>query len=406
MNHIKNKQTLASRSLCAPRGGLATLCALLLLLGLFSCSGATEEEPLLPEEVETEGEGNIYLTLNVGVIDGFDGELLARSRQTRADDFYFEEKTRPNEILRTLNVFITDTEDKIEGVRAVEYTQYGTLVDSNLTFRLRPGKKRIYLIGNAPSLPQEVRDNYENLKIGDTYPSATMADVILTRRNSLPFYTDAELIPMAESFDLNMEDIIPGPEPVYVYRDYFITRIAVKYTFIVFEDLPALRVRLSNMADRQYFIPRELYYNPGKYLPAVVIDGIPGRSITSFSSPLLPSQTQDYELELTGKELVQVTGADGVKVDAYRYDPVYLMESPSTSFTVNAGVAAGDEGEALTELEWLGALELPNLPLLPRNTHVVVRMSFRSEYKCQVDLVPYRGCFLDPFFGLDPSLNP
>ena len=65
MNHIKNKQTLASRSLCAPRGGLATLCALLLLLGLFSCSGATEEEPVLPEEVEMEGEGNIYLTLNV-----------------------------------------------------------------------------------------------------------------------------------------------------------------------------------------------------------------------------------------------------------------------------------------------------------------------------------------------------
>ena len=48
-------------------------------------------------------------------------------------------------------------------------------------------------------------------------------------------------------------------------------------------------------------------------------------------------------------------------------------------------------------------ITLPNLRALFRNTHSHVIITFTEgefEVKAVVDVVPYRGCILDPYFGL------
>ena len=50
----------------------------------------------------------------------------------------------------------------------------------------------------------------------------------------------------------------------------------------------------------------------------------------------------------------------------------------------------------------LGPVTLDNLPSLPRNTHVVVKMKLSdADLSLNVDLVPYKSVTLDPDFGLD-----
>ncbi len=45
---------------------------------------------------------------------------------------------------------------------------------------------------------------------------------------------------------------------------------------------------------------------------------------------------------------------------------------------------------------------LPNLPVLPRNTHVVLRATINdpADIRWKVDVVPYGEVILEPGFGI------
>ena len=371
------------------------LCALLVMAVVSACGQSDDVIDGVQEPDPDAASGTwVYLTLNVGVAESG----VAPVSRASDPDYYFEEPLRQNEKLNSLYVIIAGSDGTVEAFRRVRYDADGEVMYDNLTFRLTPGAKKIYLIGNDVSLPQPVRDLYEGLRTGDIFP-ASLLTATLSRGLNDVFFSATDDIPMSETFDITLERP-EGNNPAYVSASLFVTRIAVKYTIIAADDLDIIKVRLNNMSTSQYLMPVSVVYVPGKYEPAEVIGGIAGRNITSFAAPADPGLGV-FELELTGRTEIEIQNADNTTRKAFRYDPFYLMETPGTKFTISAqGNFIDPDGKPI-EGEWLPERTLPNLPLLPRNTHVIVNMSAKADFDCKVDLVPYRGCVLEPWFGLD-----
>lgn len=82
-----------------------------------------------------------------------------------------------------------------------------------------------------------------------------------------------------------------------------------------------------------------------------------------FAETRLPADPQEYILTLRMTEYSEVTGRN-------------------ESYTVRR--------------------TLPNLPSLPRNTHVKINLTLTGgRLDCVVDVLPYTGVFLNPDFGID-----
>ncbi|MDE5749165.1 MAG: hypothetical protein K2H87_00175, partial [Duncaniella sp.] len=286
----------------------------LLLGGLTSCvfENFPEDEPDAPVQEE---EPNIYLTLRVGLVDGMGSTATTYSRAADGS-YYFELPERENEKLHSLRVYILNGEtNQIQAMRYVDFNPDGTIKGSNLTFRLNPGKKRIILIANDASLPYYIRNLYTTLASGQTFPLKDLSDQLIFRTVNTPLFTTQDYIPMCETFDIDLQHTEGGTSPSYVNQDLFVTRIAVKYTFIFADDVESVSIRMDNMAQAQYFMPRGVTYDPAKYLPAEEINGIFGRNITAFTGTDTDKVT--FEAKLTGKTPIEVTRPDGTKVTAY-----------------------------------------------------------------------------------------
>lgn len=361
------------------------LIAIILAVGLTGCvydSSGDEPEAFDPDRT-------VYLTLNIGVVDG-----IGSQSSTRAGSYFYEEPLRKNEMLNNLRVYIVREDGTLEAMRRVVFDNAVTETPNSLTFKLDRGKKKVYLFGNDTSLPSEFKTLFSSIEIDGVFPADRFSAIQLTRTQNAPFFTAAQDIPMCESFDVVLDS--DDERVTYVNADLYVTRIAVKYTFLCREDLEKVTVRLNGMATNQFFMPNTAEYFPGKYLKPEVINGIASRNIVSFLSPET-TRRSDFEVELTGRTEVELTDETGVKSKVYRYDPIYLMETPGSEFSMS--IRLGLDGGTGT---WFPDHTLPNLPLLPRNTHVVVNMGVKEFIlNCAVDVVPYRGCVLDPYFGLE-----
>lgn len=334
----------------------------------------------------------VYLTLKVGVAEGNGSRTF-----TRAGSYYFEEPERLNEKLHSLRIFIVNSNNNLlEATRFINFDAGSQQIGSGLTFKLSPGLKRIYLVANEGSLPADIRSSLTGIGINTAFPADQLASRYIARTQNSPFYTLDQDLPMSEFFDIDLKNDSGNENgSVYVNADLFVTRLPVKYTFICQEDVPAIAVRLNDMAQDEYLFPKEATYFPDKYDAPEVIGDIAGRNIVKFNVPT--ARKSQFTYNLTGKTEIELEKEDGTKVKAFRYDPIYLMETEGTSFSMS--IRFGEGAEIGT---WFSDQVLPNLPLLPRNTHVIVYMSVK-EYglKCAVDVVPYRGCILDPYFGLE-----
>ncbi len=364
------------------------------LLGFGACS-ETWERPDSPSGVINEDSPVVYLTLNVGVAES---NMPMSGSRASDPNYFFEQPELQSEKLNELYVIIVDDSNMVEGSRRVRYDKDGNILFDNLTFKVTPGKKTIYLFGNDMSLPQNVQSKYDKLREGDEMP-LDMAAITLTRDKDDVFFPLGENIPMSEVFTVELK-ADPQNNPTYINKNLFVTRIAVKYTIICADDLDILMVRLNKIATKQFFLPADATYVPGKYADPEEINGVNGRNITEFTSPL-SSGEEEFEIQLTGRRPIEITGNDGSKRNAFLYDSFYVMETPGTEFKISAEADFYIYEENIVKGEWLSYMTLPNLPLMPRNTHVIVNISAKAELTCTVDLVPYRGCVLEPWFGLD-----
>lgn len=367
--------------------GLMAVIASIVLTGCVYDSYDDPDEPTDEDKI-------FYLTLNIATSDGFGSSPL-----TRAGNYFYEEPERANEKMNNLHVYIVKEDGTIEASRYVIYNDPNLYAPKSITFKLSRDEKKVYLFANDTYLPKNLKKLLSELdhEVGIEFPASELASEILNRNASSPFFTLDQDIPMCESFEVNLNSDEEGV--AYVNADVFVTRIAVKYTFISLEPAETVTVRLNNMATSQYFMPNSATYFPGKYEDPEIINGISGRNITAFTPPQTPNLST-FEMTLTGRTEIELTDDTGNKTKAYRYDPIYLMETPGTSFSMSIKFDGQVENEEEAGI-WFPDHILPNLPLLPRNTHVVIYMCVdKYELNCKVDVVPYRGCILEPYFGL------
>lgn len=374
---------------------------------LAGCSDTpdTPETPL-------ERDPCIYLTLDVKVLEN---NLPMTSRAD--NDYTFEEPLAQNEKLNFLDVIIVDkTTDKVEHHRAVEYDANGKILHSdNLTFRVKPGMKSIYLFGNYQSLCEKSMEAIKSCSEGSYFDASTLTALTESRSSGQPFYAPGQDIPMTESFDIDVLQLEEDGTNLFQSKSLFVTRLATKFTirlkksYLEYNEAPDISITSIGLS--QYTLPYETDYTPAKDRPGEIIDNIgQGHDITTYTTPTNASETFTWTLTNKNEKTINV-GSDNEET-VYEYDPVYLTESPASKFQL--GMLIKDYKDEYSDGFYTGLKTLENLRLqsgtglylLPRNTHVIVTISMTPEISFSVDLVPYGKCVLEPEFGVDPDKLP
>ena len=352
---------------------------------MLLCAGACRSDRGYEPDPDDVAEGRpIYLTLNVACADPF-------YPSTRADDaYYFEDAQSKYEKIDHLRVIITDPQGKVVHNRLVGYYNDGTIKNDNLIFKVDAGDYHVHLFANERSLPKDVQDLLVNAIEESVYPETELSGIELSRDAASPLFDLKEYIPMTESFDISLE--IPLVEiDRYKTINLFVTRVPVKFTFGLREDPGSLTLKLRKIATRQYFLPHDLSYSPAKANPATE-----GRTITSYG---VPENAAAEEFLFTFDKLEKrVLGDDNTEY--FVTDPIYLCETKTADSSYEICIKICDAKDDLPEV-WSEWKPLPNLPDLPRNTHAIVRMANSAELNLEVTLMPYIGCTLDPWFGLE-----
>lgn len=352
-------------------------------------------------------DGGLFLDLRVDVLDN---PGAGKGLASRASETYFEFPVLDTEKLHTLRVIIFKTENN-----EVVYNDLNSLSTpgsaiGNLRYEVDFSTSyAIYLYGNEEGLTTDILNKIRNVEVGKSYTDGNPLDGIIFESNAQGILIDntgekETLIPMTEKFEVTT---IARPQTavqnttVTMERRLFVTRTAVKFSFKVKSEsckgLKLKSITFNQLANKQYLLPRNTIYDPPKepdpYTTIVSSEtsASDGRIITSYSVPD-DAVTHPYTFELSEPHALNAEDAE------FELHPqLYFCESQYLNpYTVGVTLIGDDGYERV-----FTPAELPNLPKLPRNTHVVVNIDIKpSVVNFEVVLAPYRSCVLDPFFGL------
>lgn len=445
--------------------------ALLLMLPLLTGCRSNNDVPDITTsgQIETEDD-NVTLDLSIGINGG--GNQGTRAFDDN-DDNTFEHPVSSYEIVNTLRVVIVrlDVEQAdgtkkniIEHNRMVnvspEYadndlnliTSYYVLHD-NLRFNLIGGEmKTIYLFANEEMVRDQQRFDFTNeLKVGKEFPKDRVENLLIQREEKVAYIDNVisnsdndedkkrtHNVPMSEAFNI----YVPAPrgygEDLYS-QTLFLTRSLIKFSFsitfdkgdLLNEDWAQIQnlgmklsgVKISNLANSSYYLPRDTKYNPWKYwpepatstyfdltpkpesdqpvLPAISTDE---RRITDFGVPENPGASEYvFKFEQPIRIVKEGTGKVSHVAPA-----IYLPESKVTGEGEDKYyVSLIFDDESLNDqyapvpLQGIDALQTLTKDI-PRNTHMKVNMVMnlkKHELEATVTLFPYTAVSLNPEFG-------
>lgn len=381
---------------------------LMLTLAAISCSGHSEgEEPAAGDD----GMVNFSIAIYAG-----DPEKPESSRAgapgggvpgKSGDDYYGEAATK-HERIRTLRAIILRPGGRVEHNVYLQNTipSEGLGQYSYIRVKVIGGeKKTVYLFANEASLAHcGVDVNLNDYTAGTTFPAEQFSQYQLSSTAGQPLIdnTGSEKfdIPMTEAFDVDIR--LPQADGTNREQsaDLFVTRATVKFSFHFHAtETPSAEYSFSELAieslgNREYLMPdaANVAYVPAKY-PYSFED----RYITDYAVPS-GAENQIYIFH-PGEKLKFAT--DYVANTVLSYEPqLYFAE---TKLTADAKYIlklklAGDA-------DYCAEVPLPNLPSLPRNTHVKVNVTLaNSDVRCTVDVLPYTAVPLNPSFGFDELL--
>lgn len=395
--------------------GLVLSASVFLLAGGCASGSDAPDDPAAPEPgLGQEAPHDVMLDMSLRMLDSTGARGTRAGEIIYADeDNYLEPPVSEYEKIKTLRViilhgartffdpFVNDSTGYVEHNRLF-YFENGVVQHDNMLFKVRSGeKKKIYFIVNEELVEQQNNVDFDNYKVKTLYNGA-IEGMKLTRKSGEPLIDDEEgstekhYIPMGECFDVH----IPEPKQPEDYEikmtDFFVTRAAVKFSFDV--DFTGAfpkeesgwhikDITVHSLADTEYFLPHDTEYKD----VTDTANGLTGKVITTYSTPPGVEQTS-YTF---GKDIAYT---EGKKPDVYS-PAIYFPESKrDTEYSVSITLANGS-GENEVE-STLGPVKLPNLPSLPRNTHVVVKISLdQHDMQAEVVVAPYTAVTLDPSFG-------
>lgn len=396
------------------------------VLGMSSChEGKDVEIATKPEPV--------VLKVKVSLSD-----LLPKTR-AEGDNSPYAVAANDNEKVQTLRVIVVNSRNEVEGNVHINLMKDGGTPVEEQTVMMRNiasnDTKMIYLIANEEATrksPVSVGDvplvdyDFNKIKAGGKFPIDELFELKMQLNENSDHLSNGLKggLPMSEChrvripvvppdapgrdelvgdgfflLDENDQIINPAPgadEEIFGYRQtLWITRTTVKFTCEVTNNQTAGRVklkglRMQKMAGEAYFLPRVLERD--------------GHEIKEFAVPVETMENNkhfEFKYDLSATEELQ-------KGKPFVLPPIYLLEG---KYTDKNGVKEGDNicnYQAALILERDGKQDttsymyLPNLPVLPRNTHVVLRATINdpADILWKVDVVPYGEVILEPGFGI------
>lgn len=339
---------------------------------LFLSSGCTRTAD------EPSGEPlTVTLDLSVSLSDA------DSSRITRTGD---ADAANDDEKMQTLRIVVVRPDGRVEANRFVKPSSAVLREEASIRVVARE-RKRIFLFVNEADT-RIVRTDGEpvgdgslltllsSIAEGEPFPDAEIASLAIGLEGESSVLTGA--LPMNESHVVEVGESD-------AHYDLFVTRAAVKFTFRITNrndrELRLTGLSIDKMAHRSYYMPHGAVYNDDREI--VAYDACP---------------SEYYTYRLVGKD----SGAPDIVLPrdkAVELPPLYLLEGkykPDEDGRCDYSMGLSINGVSLSR-------HFPALPLLPRNTHVVVGIEIRSESSVswKVDLTPYDERPLDPVFGQD-----
>lgn len=348
------------------------LCSLLLLC---ACESAVED-------YSGDDDGTLLVNLDISVaLSDVLGAL------TRAPEY--ADEVLDNEKMRSLRVVIMRPDWTVEANRLINLA---AAVEKHSEMEHFPvvanETKRIYLFVNEGTkvrskltgIERKLLDfDLSSIKEGYYFP-VNAIEGLKIRLEDDKEQIDG-LLPMSERHEYHVT------EKEEQSCTLFVTRAAVKFTFHIINncgsDLTLGGLKINKMAREEWYMPRVEYSERD--------EGTGQREITGYE---VPPGVGYYTYVMSVPEGgVKVKGDGGESV----LSPVYLLEGKH--------IDEKDERNYSLEITVNGVTRkhyFPELKTLPRNTHVVVRITCGEDnVTCEVDVIPYSEVVLKPGFGLE-----
>lgn len=385
---------------------LLTLLAAIILMaaGLQSCTDAPDA-PADPS----------YAFLRIHV-NATDISVDARSRADIGSDiWYYEAPEASNELISSLRIIIVDSRGRVE---ANEFLNFGSenaakTAQSSYHRVAANDRKLIYAIANEESISKLI-DNYEStmasLTVGSIFPASTINDMTMAipEGQTTLFGADAP-IPMSECFEYDLKAPTDGSDRCEA--NIFVTRAATKISAVfnlkepvyTEADLDAATLAIEAIGTREYLIPRNTTYSPAKAVNEVSnVADIGNRYITAYDVPTVDNPLNTFTIpEWSPAKNTQIENVEGYKTKQSMCR-IYL---PETKLPIGV-----DGYQTYTAIINVRGQEyratLPNLPSLPRNTHVriIITADLVGQIQMWVRVIPYTAVPLNPQFGFDDPL--
>lgn len=386
-----------------------------------SCGGGSKviDEPLPDLE-----EGMVNLVMSVTVPEAVSPGAASRAIVTDPDnDNYFEGPVdRYEKIYKLRVIIVSEKNGTVEHNKMFTLREDGVVRYDDLIFKVRGGDtKTIILIANEDILAQEDKNKFNEAGLPKgvimTVEKLNAIKAIELPASDLILINNEGVGEDSRSY-IPMTEIYTGIEVRYPHyaEDYnqslpnplFVTRTAVKFSFNILPtngtDMYLTDITFYYIANREYLFPINTTYSPAK--GEVSNYDLEGRFITKYD---IPNGTDHNQYSFPLSKPIDLS------VESCLLQPkLYFCESKlggvnpnpndkpySISITVARKDVVKEDGTPnFVQYYTYTPVSLPNLPILPRNTHVKVNMSI-DFINAQVTLKPYTGYWLNPSFGID-----
>lgn len=345
-----------------------------ILAGLVSAGCSLYDDPI---GVVIENDVPVVLSLNIALSDG----PAVKG---------YEDPEFSGEMMQTLRIIIVRPDGVVEHNRFLDLASDPKLLVGNQKFEVKGNElKDVYLIANESNPKALASFDFSLIPAGGMLDRERMASLTMSMSDE---WDSVQLpVPMTASYQIMM----PQTDKA---ADLNIFRAVAKFTFRFINETEytydLTQIKIGKAADNEFFFPSGM--------------ALQNNVITAFEMPEDAAyydfiKTYDHEL------ILRWAGTDKLNApDICILDPVYILEGnheDPASDGKNYKVSFIINGREFSKY-------LPDLPLLPRNTHAVVTAKLTEKgvldwFDVQFDVdvrpymeVPYGDVELEPGFGL------
>lgn len=360
-----------------------------LMLGslLTACSADGDDAPR-----PNPGDANLRLKVAIATPGS-----VSRAGVSRADD---SAPAGPNEMMHELRIIIVRPDQTIEHNDYITepFLNNPAITAGEFAYRVQSDEtKSVYLVVNESATRTDAGGNTVRVVDYDFSALSRGTKLPLTELQNLLVTLDSDTetldgnLPMSECHKVVVPYVEPGTGsdislPALSAR-LFVTRAAVKFTLNIKNSSPnndfsVDGLQIEKLSRKEYFFPRDAFYNS---------DG----EITSYVVPNI-GNNEYYTFKRTYTDVtIPKNGGTGSLPAFYLLEGKYTDSDPDATEGLNYKLSLTLNGKTHTKY-------FPNLPQLPRNTHVVVNVDIKNAdaLDWQIDLRPYSSVVLNPDFGL------